>query len=84
MSRLLLHPTSPADLVNTSDSQRGRTRSESTRQAIPEATRDEPAAGGYDKVPIDRIATAAGAGEQTVHRRYRSKSELVAECILEG
>ncbi|WP_026151433.1 TetR/AcrR family transcriptional regulator [Streptomyces prunicolor] len=67
-----------------SDSQRGRTRSESTRQAILEATRDELAASGYDKLSIDRIATAAGAGKQTVYRWYRSKNELVAECILEG
>ena len=67
-----------------SDSQRGRARSESTRQAILEATRDELAASGYDKLSIDRIATAAGAGKQTVYRWYRSKNELVAECLLEG
>ncbi|MFJ6128190.1 TetR/AcrR family transcriptional regulator [Streptomyces griseoviridis] len=66
------------------DSPRGRARSESARQAILEATRDELAASGYDKLSIDRIATAAGAGKQTVYRWYRSKNELVAECILEG
>ncbi|RDG35999.1 TetR/AcrR family transcriptional regulator [Streptomyces corynorhini] len=65
-------------------SRRGRTRSETTRLAILEATRDELAAHGYDKLSIDRIAAAAGAGKQTVYRWYPSKSALVAECVLEG
>ncbi|MFD4555671.1 TetR/AcrR family transcriptional regulator [Streptomyces sp. NPDC058469] len=67
-----------------SDSRRGRTRSETTRRAILEATRDELAANGYDKLSIDRIAAAAGAGKQTVYRWYPSKSALVAECVLDG
>jgi AcrR family transcriptional regulator len=66
------------------DSRRGRTRNEATRRAILEATRDELAASGYDKLSIDRIAAAAGAGKQTVYRWYPSKSALVAECILDG
>ena len=63
---------------------RGRVRSESTRRAILEATRDELAASGYDKLSIDRIAAAAGAGKQTVYRWYPTKSALVADCLLEG
>jgi len=66
------------------DSRRGRIRSEATRRAILEATRDELAASGYDKLSIDRIAAAAGAGKQTVYRWYPSKTALVAECILDG
>ncbi|GAA1444255.1 TetR/AcrR family transcriptional regulator [Leifsonia poae] len=62
----------------------GRTRSEKSWQAILEATRDELAAQGYDRLSIDRIATAAGVGKQTVYRWYPSKSSLVAECILRG
>jgi len=67
-----------------SDTRRGRARSEAVRRAILEATRDELAANGYDKLSIDRIAAAAGAGKQTVYRWYPSKSALVAECVLDG
>lgn len=63
---------------------RGRTRSEETRAAILRATRDELTASGYDKLSVDRIAAAAGAGKQTVYRWYPAKSALVADCILGG
>jgi len=66
------------------EARRGRARSESARRAILEATRDELAQHGYDKLSIDRVAAAAGAGKQTVYRWYPSKSALVAECILDG
>jgi AcrR family transcriptional regulator len=59
-------------------------RSETLRQAILEATRAELAQRGYDKFSIDRVASAAGVGKQTVYRRYPSKSALVADCILRG
>jgi AcrR family transcriptional regulator len=62
----------------------GRSRSEASWQAILEATRDELAAQGYDRLSIDRIAAAAGVGKQTIYRWYPSKSSLVAECILRG
>ena len=62
----------------------GRPRSETARQAILAATRDELADRGYDKLSIDRIAAAAGVGKQTVYRWYPSKSSLVAECLLHG
>ncbi|AMM19413.1 hypothetical protein AX769_03740 [Frondihabitans sp. PAMC 28766] len=62
----------------------GRKRSEVSRAAILEATRDELTAEGYDRLSIDRIATAAGVGKQTIYRWYPSKSELVADCILAG
>lgn len=62
----------------------GRYRSEEARVAILEATRDELADRGYDKLSIDRVAAAAGTGKQTIYRWYPSKSVLVAECILRG
>lgn len=62
----------------------GRKRSEVSRAAILEATRDELTAEGYDRLSIDRIAAAAGVGKQTIYRWYPSKSELVADCILRG
>ncbi|GLY03902.1 MULTISPECIES: TetR/AcrR family transcriptional regulator [Actinoplanes] len=61
---------------------RGRARSEATRRAILDATRDELTLHGYDKLSIDRIAAAAGAGKQTVYRWYPSKVALVADCLL--
>jgi AcrR family transcriptional regulator len=62
----------------------GRTRSEAARRAILEATRLELTERGYDKLSIDRIASAAGVGKQTVYRWYPSKSALVAEGVLHG
>ncbi|MGY4857381.1 TetR/AcrR family transcriptional regulator [Cryobacterium sp. AP23] len=62
----------------------GRNRSAASWQAILEATRDELASEGYDRLSIDRIASAAGVGKQTVYRWYPSKSALVAECMLRG
>lgn len=52
--------------------------------AILRATRDELTTSGYDKLSVDRIAAAAGAGKQTVYRWYPAKSALVADCILGG
>jgi AcrR family transcriptional regulator len=63
---------------------RGRTRSETARAAILRATRDELIASGYDKLSVDRIASAAGTGKQTIYRWYPAKSALVADCILGG
>lgn len=62
----------------------GRSRSETAWKAILEATRDELATQGFDRLSIDRIASAAGVGKQTVYRWYPSKNALVAECILRG
>ena len=71
-------------LVGVEQSRRGRTRSEEARAAILRATRDELTANGYDKLSIDRVAAAAGAGKQTVYRWYPAKSALVADCIIGG
>ena len=63
---------------------RGRRRSESSRLAILEATRDLLAELGYDRLSIQQIAEAAGVGKQTVYRWWPSKAAVVAECVLEG
>ncbi|WP_129360019.1 MULTISPECIES: TetR/AcrR family transcriptional regulator [Micrococcaceae] len=62
----------------------GRARSEKSRLAILEATRDELVARGYDKFSIDRVSAMAGVGKQTIYRWYPTKSALVAEGILHG
>lgn len=71
-------------MVDMSEAQARTPRSELVRHAILEATRGELAQRGYDKFSMDRVASAAGVGKQTVYRRYPSKSSLVADCILRG
>jgi AcrR family transcriptional regulator len=62
----------------------GRARSEAARLAILDATRDELAERGYDKLSLDRIAAAAGVGKATIYRWYPAKAALVAEGMLTG
>lgn len=62
----------------------GRPRSEAAHSAILAATREELAGIGYDRLSIDRVASAAGVAKQTVYRWYPSKSALVADCLLQG
>lgn len=76
--------TRVGSLVTMPDSRRGRSRSEASRRAILDATRHELAEHGYDRLSIDRIAAAAGAGKQTVYRWYPSKRALVADCLLDS
>jgi AcrR family transcriptional regulator len=64
--------------------QRGATRSETARIAILEATAAQFTERGWDHLTIEGIAAAAGVGKQTIYRWWRSKSALVAECLLEG
>lgn len=62
----------------------GRPRSEARRIAILEATAAEVAAAGYAGTTFDAVAARAGSSRQTIYRWWSSKSELVAEAILEG
>ncbi|MFC7643182.1 TetR/AcrR family transcriptional regulator [Streptosporangium lutulentum] len=63
---------------------RGRARSEQARHAILTATATLLAASGYEQLSVDRIATTAGVGKQTVYRWWPSKSAVIAECLLDG
>jgi AcrR family transcriptional regulator len=62
----------------------GRPRSETARAAVLAATREELAAGGFDRLTIEKVALRAGVAKQTVYRWYASKNELVAEGLLQG
>ncbi|HWM34060.1 MAG TPA: TetR/AcrR family transcriptional regulator [Pseudolysinimonas sp.] len=62
----------------------GRARSEESRNAILDATALLFAQRGYDHLTIEGIAAAAGVGKQTIYRWWRSRGELVADCLLDG
>ncbi|NEA98985.1 TetR/AcrR family transcriptional regulator [Streptomyces sp. SID13726] len=62
----------------------GRPRDPAVHRAILEATRDLLVEQGYRVLTMDRVATRAGVGKQTVYRRWPSKAPLVAEAVLDG
>lgn len=63
---------------------RGAVRSESARLAILGAAADIVTTRGYDHLSMEGIASAAGVGKQTIYRWWSSKSELLADCLMEG
>lgn len=67
----------------STDTLRGRPRSESSRAAIIEATIQLVEKVGYEKLSIVEVAKTAGVGKQTIYRWWKSKAELVIEAVLE-
>lgn len=63
---------------------RGAVRSEAARLAVVDAATALFGERGYDHLTIEGVAARAGVAKQTIYRWWRSKSELVAECLLEG
>jgi AcrR family transcriptional regulator len=63
---------------------RGRPRSQATHDAILDAVRDILVTGGYAEVSMDRVASIAGVGRQSLYRRWPSKAPLVAEAVLDA
>jgi AcrR family transcriptional regulator len=63
---------------------RGRPRSQQTHDAILDAVRDILLSGGYAQVAMDRVATLAGVGKQSLYRRWPSKAPLVAEAVMDA
>lgn len=63
---------------------RGRPRSEESRRAILEATRDALADVGYDGLTFDGIAKASGTSRQTIYRWWNSRAALVADAVVSG
>lgn len=67
-----------------SEQRRGAPRSEAARVAILEATARLVRERGYEQLSMEGIAAAAHVGKQTIYRWWGSKSELVAESMLDG
>lgn len=67
-----------------SSTRSGPVRSETARLAILQATARLFGEQGYDAMTIAGIAVEAGVGKQTIYRWWRSKADLVAECLVEG
>jgi len=62
----------------------GRPRSQATHDAILDAVRDILVTGGYAEVAMDRVASLAGVGKQSLYRRWPSKAPLVAEAVMDA
>lgn len=60
-----------------------RRRSEKSRVAIVDATRNLLLERGFDKLSIEAVAARAGVGKQTIYRWWPSRHALVADVILE-
>jgi len=62
----------------------GAVRSESARVAILRATADQLVEHGWNRLTIEGIAAAAHVGKPTIYRWWSSKSDLIAEALMEG
>src|SRR5215216_4425410 len=56
-------------------------RTARTRAAVLDATLDELASRGWDRVSVETIAARAGVHKTTVYRRWGGKDQLVAEAL---
>lgn len=66
------------------ETRRGRPRSPLVHAAILDATRALLIEKGYADVSMDRVASHAGVGKQTLYRRWPSKAQLVAEAVMDA
>lgn len=62
----------------------GPVRSEASRIKILQATAKRFAEVGFERLTIEGIAAEAGVGKQTIYRWWKSKSAIIAECLVEG
>jgi AcrR family transcriptional regulator len=61
----------------------GRPRDPSRDGAIRAAILQVLAESGYAGLTMDAVASAAGVGKATIYRRWRTKSDLVADAVAE-
>jgi len=62
----------------------GAVRSESARVAILRATAGQLIEHGWNRLTIEGIAAAAHVGKPTIYRWWSSKSDLIADALMEG
>lgn len=69
-----------------SHKQRGRPRSEAAHYAVLDAATAllEEQGCTYEELTVERIATTAGVGKQTIYRWWRNKAAVVLEAVLTG
>jgi len=61
----------------------GRPRDPSRDGAIRAAILEVLARSGYSGLTMDAVAAAAGVGKATIYRRWRTKSDLVADAVAQ-
>jgi AcrR family transcriptional regulator len=61
----------------------GRPRDPSRDEAIRAAILEVLARDGYAALTMDAVAAAAGVGKATIYRRWRTKSDLVADAVAD-
>ncbi|AMM21496.1 hypothetical protein AX769_16825 [Frondihabitans sp. PAMC 28766] len=71
-------------MEKTVGARRGRVRSETSRTAILDATRDLTNEAGFAHVTIEKIAARAHVGKPTIYRWWQSKNAILAECVVRG
>ncbi len=70
-------------MADTSERKQGPKRSETSRSAILEATRDELADQGWRKFSVDNVAKRAKASKQTIYRWWPSIGAMCVESAVE-
>jgi len=74
----------PTDLTEANPrAKSARRRSEKSRTAIVNATRELLLERGFDGLTIEAVAARAGVGKQTIYRWWPSRAALVADVTLE-
>lgn len=75
--------TTPSDPVSPpSRSRKGPTRSEASKAAILDATRDEMAESGWRGFSVDSVAKRASASKQTIYRWWPSIGAMCVDAAL--
>lgn len=60
----------------------GRPRSDTSKQALIQATFDMLREFGYERLSMDGIAARAGVGKTTIYRWYKTKDDLLIEALV--
>ncbi|MEL7232743.1 MAG: helix-turn-helix domain-containing protein, partial [Pseudomonadota bacterium] len=70
-------------MTETKTKKRGARRSEESRAAILQATREELAENGWRKFSVDRVSKRARASKQTIYRWWPSIGTICVEAAID-